>query len=185
MMMNTLQSDRPEWYAAQVWAGREHLSAKHLAVRGYTVFLPRYREYRRWSDRVKVHERALFAGYVFCCVSGNVVAKLVTTPGVLRIVGDGERPLPVPAGEIDALQRVVDAGLEAEPWEFLRVGQRVRIQAGPLRGTEGIFLRANDAHRLVLSISLLQRSVAVEIPPSWVDLTPGPVPQYTHQIDNA
>ena len=161
-----------EWFAAHVWSGREHLCAQHLQMRGYTVFLPCYSEHRRWSDRVKKIYKPLFAGYVFCLIDGDVVGKLVTTPGVIRIVSDGRRPVPVPRDEIDAIRRVVEAGLGAEPLEFLQAGERVRVGIGPLQGTEGIVLRMNNRHRLVISVSILQRSVAVEIDPTWVSIPP-------------
>jgi len=158
------------WFAAQVRAGHEHLCAKHLAVRGYEVFLPSYGESRRWSDRVKVIQRALFVGYVFCRVSDAVVGKLITTPGVMRIVGDGSRPLPIESAEIEALQRAVAVGLALRPCEFLRSGHHVHIIQGPLRGSEGIVVRLQNRHRLILSVAMLRRSVSVEMDASWVRL---------------
>jgi transcription antitermination factor NusG len=158
----------PEWLAVQVWCGREHISATHLRLRGYEVFLPRYRERRRWSDRIKVVDRALFAGYVFCRIDGDVVGRIVTAPGIIRIVGDGRGPLPVAAHEIEAIQRIVETHLSAEPWLAPHVGQRVRIEAGPLCGIEGVVLVAKNRHRLIVSISLLQRAVAVEIDSAWI-----------------
>lgn len=157
------------WVAVQVWAGREHLSARHLRQRGYAIFLPAYHESRRWSDRIKTIERALFPGYVFCHLYAHVAQKIVTTPGVIRIVGDANGPLPIPAGEIDALQRVIDNKLTREPWPFLRTGQRVRIQRGPLRGIDGVVLMVKSQRRLIVSLGLLQRSVAVDIEMDWVD----------------
>jgi transcription antitermination factor NusG len=159
------------WFAVQVWAGREHRCECRLRERGYHVFLPTYREHRRWSDRIKVLDKALFAGYVFCRSSPDVVAKLITAPGIIRLVGDGTRPLPVAAHEVEALQRIVETGLQAEPWEYLDVGQRVHLEAGPLRGTEGIVLKVNQRRRLIVSVSLLRRSVAVEVDPVWVSLS--------------
>lgn len=170
---DSAQSTGRQWFAAQVWAGREHLCARRLSVRGYEVFLPSHRVRRKWSDRMKAVDRALFAGYVFCRLSGDAVGKLITTPGVIRIVGDGSRPLPVPREEIESLQRVIDMALAVEPWEFLQVGQRVRIVEGPLRDTEGIVLRTSNRHRLILSVSMLQRSIAVEVEPAWVHVEPG------------
>jgi transcription antitermination factor NusG len=161
-----------EWYAVQVWTGREHLSANHLRQRGYEVFLPCYRDHRRWSDRVKTIDRALFAGYVFCRLHAEAAGKIVTSPGVIRMVGDGRGPVPIPGSEIDAIQRIVQTRLAAEPWQLLDVGQRVRIEAGPLRGTEGVVLMVKNRHRLVVSITLLQRAVAVDVDPEWISIPP-------------
>jgi transcription antitermination factor NusG len=169
-IMLTLDDTLHQWFAAQVWAGREPLCAEHLRVRGYEVFLPSYCEHRRWSDRVKKADRALFPGYVFCRLCGDALAKIVTTPGVTRIVGDGRRPLPIPGDEIEAIQRIVATGVTARPWAFVQAGQRVRIERGPLRDIEGIVLRTTQGNRLIVSVALLQRSVAVEIDAEWVSV---------------
>jgi transcription antitermination factor NusG len=161
-----------DWFALQVWVGREQLCAKHLSVRGYEVFLPCYGERRRWTDRIKIINRALFAGYVFCRMSSDVFAKMVMTPGVLRIVGDGQRPLPVAADEIESLQRLVASGLAPEPVEFMQAGQHVRVIAGPLADCEGFVVRRKSHHCLVISVSLLRRAVAVEIDEAYVQATP-------------
>lgn len=158
------------WFALQVWAGRERRSAEHLQMRGYDVFLPCYRERRQWSDRLKTIERALFAGYLFCRFQRGAVASLVTTPGVIGIVGDGHHALPVPDEEIEAVQRIVASQLQAEPCATFRAGQRVRVSIGPLAGTEGVVVRQQNQHRLIVSIELLQRAVAVELDPDWVNI---------------
>jgi transcription antitermination factor NusG len=172
MLLHNSVGAEDHWFAVQVRSGREPLCARHLEMRGYSVFLPCYHEDRRWSDRVKRVERALFAGYVFCRADAEIVAKVVTAPGVIRVVGDGRQPLPVAAAEIAALRQVIDAGLRTEPSEYLRAGQRVLIQGGPLRGTEGTVVRMHNGHRLIISVSVLQRSVAVEIDPAWVWIPP-------------
>jgi transcription antitermination factor NusG len=161
----------PDWFAVQVRAGREQLSARHLQQRGYEVFLPCCVERRRRSDRIKKISRALFPGYLFCRLNAGVYAKIVTTPGFVRIVGGAAGPLPVSGDEIDALQRLVQTPLTADPWPFVEIGQRVRVEVGPLRGAEGIVLSTRNQHRLILSISILQRSVAVELDPAWVSVT--------------
>jgi len=165
-----------DWFAVQVWSGHEHLSARHLSQRGYEVFLPSYRERRRWSDRIKVVEQALFSGYVFCRLVPEIFGKIITARGVIRIVGDGTGPLAIPTHEIEAIQRIVAARLTTEPWDVPQVGQRVRIEFGPLRGVEGVVLMVKNQQRLVVSVSLLQRAVAVEIDASWFSFQPAPMP---------
>jgi transcription antitermination factor NusG len=161
----------PEWFALQVWAGREGRTANQLRQRAYDVFLPCHRERRRWSDRIKICDRPLFAGYLFCRLQTSGIdraERLVTTPGVIRIVRNEHGPLPIPSSEIDAIQRIVDLQVKAEAWPFLRAGQRVTVERGPLRGTEGIVLHSGGGQSLVVSISILQRSVAVQMEPDWV-----------------
>ena len=152
-----------EWFAVQVWSRREHISAKHLRLRGYEVFLPCYHEPRRWSDRVKMVHCALFSGYLFCRIAVGVAGGVITAPGVICIVGDGSGPSSIPTHEIEAIQRIVNTDYKTEPFPIPSIGQNVLIQSGPLRGIEGLLLRVKNQQRLVVSISLLQRAVAVEI----------------------
>jgi transcription antitermination factor NusG len=159
-----------EWFAVQVRTGREHVAAHHMRSRGYHVFLPCYTERRRWSDRFKDVECALFAGYVLCLIDGEVVAKLITSPGVIRVVSDGQRPAAIPHEEIEAIRRLVETGMKVEPWQGLQAGQRVRIDRGPLRGIDGVVLSVKGRHRLIVSISVLKRSVAVELDPDCVSI---------------
>ncbi len=95
---------------------------------------------------------------------------VLVTPGVLHFVGIGKTPVPVEQSEIAALQKVVQFGSAVRPWPFLREGERVRVDDGPLRNTEGILLSCEDGDEVVVSITLLQRSVAVKVDRAW--LTP-------------
>jgi transcription antitermination factor NusG len=152
-----------KWYAIQTAAGREKAVSGQLANKGYEQFLPVYRSKRQWSDRVKEVEQPLFPGYLFCRFDVNSRFPILVTPGVKMIVGYGKVPVPVSEGEIDAVRAVSNSGFSAEPWPFLQAGQRVRIQDGSLVGLEGILLQVKNSWRIVLSVELLQRSVAVEL----------------------
>jgi transcription antitermination factor NusG len=166
-----VQSDFSEchpWYAVQVQTRFEQAVANSLRNRGYQDFLPVYTCMRRWSDRVKKVELPLFPGYLFCRFDVNNRLPILTTPGVIGIVGVGKLPHPGEEDEINALQVVAGSGLLLEPWPFLKTGERVRIDDGPLRNVEGILSEIGDSGQLVVSITLLQRSVAVTIDRSWV-----------------
>jgi transcription antitermination factor NusG len=89
-------------------------------------------------------------------------------PGVSLIVGMGKTPVAIDEGEIAAIQSAVKSGLPSQPWPFVQIGQRVRIEHGPLCGLEGVLLDFRGHHRLVLSVTLLQRSIAVQIENAWV-----------------
>lgn len=151
------------WVALQVRARSEKLVASALSFKRIEVFLPLYMSRRKWSDRFKSVELPLFDGYVFCKLSLHYRLPVLTIPGVIQIVGMGKTPVPIEESEIAALQSVVKSGLPSMPWPFLKLGQRILVEHGPLQGLEGILLQAKGAHRLILSISLLQRSVAVEV----------------------
>ena len=156
-----LGSDR--WYALYVRSRHEKTVENSLRVKGYSVFSPSYRTKRKRVDRITEIEVALFPGYVFCQFDTDKRLPILMTPGVVGVVGRGSRPQPVDDTEIASIRTIALAGRPVQPWPFLRVGQRIRLQAGPLAGAEGIFLRVKDEYHLVVSITLLQRAVSVVI----------------------
>jgi transcription antitermination factor NusG len=160
------------WFAVQTRTRYENFAAKQLAGKGYEVFLPLYQCKRRWSDRVQEVEVPLFPGYLFCRFNSLDRLPILATPGIIQIVGTGRTPAPVDEKEVIALQTTVRTALTKNPWPFLKVGERVRIEEGPLRGVEGIVINFKGRYRLVLSVSLLQRSVAVEVDSAWVTSIP-------------
>jgi len=157
------------WYALQVRSRHESAVAGFLEGKGYETFLPSYTCRKRWSDRVKTVEAPLFRGYLFCRFDVQERLPILKTPGVLQVVGFNRMPIPVEDSEIQAIQTLVASGLPNQPWPFLSVGDRVRIEAGPLRGCEGLLVEFKGNHRLLLSITLLHRSVAVEIDSACVE----------------
>jgi transcription antitermination factor NusG len=156
------------WFAVQVRTRYENMAATGLRGKGFEPFLPMYKSRRRWSDRVKEIQLPLFPGYLFCRLNPQNRLPILTTPGVVQIVGVGRNPAPIEESEVEAIQAAVNSGLPREPWPFLQVGNRVRIDFGPLSDREGILVAFKGQYRLVLSISLLQRSVAVEVDRAWV-----------------
>ena len=151
------------WYALRVRSRFEKTVAAHLDGRGYASFVPLYKCRRRWSDRFKVMEYTLFPGYVFCRFNPLNRLPVLSIPGVVCLVGVGSTPLAVDETEMASIQAVVTSGLPSRPWPFLQVGQKVRIEYGPLSGVEGILLDFRGQQRLVLSVSLVQGSVAVQV----------------------
>src|SRR5215472_7392864 len=152
-----------EFYVVQVRPRTEKFTAQLLNQKGYEPFLPTYLRKRRWSDRVKVLSEPLFPGYLFCRLDARFRLPVLTTPGVISVVGVGKEPVPVPDHEIDAVWRIVNSAVSAKPWPYLNCGDRVTISEGPLRGVEGILAVVKNAYKVVVSINLLQRSVAVEV----------------------
>ena len=161
-------SEEQMWYALRVRSNFERLTATHLENRGYAPFLPVYRSRRAWSDRLKEIDLPLLPGYVFCQLDIHKRLPVLSTPGVVSIVGAGKRPIPVETEEIAALRAISSSDRPAEPWPFLRSGQQVRIVRGPFEGTEGILIQTRKCYRIVVSVTLLQRSVSVEIDRDWV-----------------
>jgi transcription antitermination factor NusG len=157
------------WYAVAVRSNFERIVARSLRQKEYEVFLPSYLSKRRWSDRTKVVECALFSGYLFCRMDLSQRVPLLNTPGVASIVGIGKCAVPVADREIAAIQKLVESGLPVAPWPFLKAGQFVYINRGPLAGVEGIVIAAKNRSRLVVSVEMLQRSVTVEIENDWAE----------------
>ena len=156
------------WYALRIRSHYENTVASHLHARGFESFLPLYLCRRRWSDRFKEFELPLFPGYVFCRFDPLNRLPILSIPGVVKPVAIGRTPVPVDDSEIAAIQAAVKTRLRTSPWPYLRVGQRVRIEQGPLCGIEGILVGFRGQARLVLSVSLLQSSIAVQVEDNWV-----------------
>jgi transcription antitermination factor NusG len=151
------------WFALQVRTRQEAGVAQQLNGQGYERFLPLYKLRKRWSDRIKEVDAPLFPGYLFCRFNPQDRLPILKTPGVIQIVGFNNGPAVVDESEIRSIQTLVATGAPHQPWPFLATGDRVRIESGPLLGLEGILIDVKRVHRLILSVTLLQRSVAVEI----------------------
>lgn len=156
------------WYAVKVRASGEIKVRQALESKDYLVFLPTYLEGRKYSDRIKKVEAALFSGYLFARLDVNNRLPLLQTPGVEGIVRFGDEFEPVKEEEILAIQKLIGSGAKAVPWPYLKEGDRVRVQFGAMEGVEGILVKEKGQDRLVLSVHLLQRSVSVEIDRSWI-----------------
>jgi transcription antitermination factor NusG len=165
--------DQP-WWALYTRHQHEKTVADMLATKGFEVFLPLYDSMRRWKDRKKMLSLPLFPCYVF--VRGSLERKLqvVTTPGVHMILYRGEQLAVIPEPEIQAIRSAVEGSFRVEPHPFLKCGDRVRVIRGSLEGVEGILTRKKNLFRLVLSVSMLAQSVAVEIDASDVEPVTAP-----------
>lgn len=156
------------WYAIRVRSNFEVATSLMLRCQDIEVFCPTYRSQRRWSDRTKEIQRPLFPGYVFCRISPLQRVPVLSTAGVVGIVGFGRTPIAIPDHEIEAVRMVVKSNLGATPCPYLEIGHKVAIETGPLAGAEGIVLEIKTGLRLVVSIDILRRSVATEIDRAWI-----------------
>lgn len=163
-----VEMDAQRWYALQVRTRWESSTSLILSGKGYEAFLPTYKTKKRWNRRFREVNAPLFPGYVFCRFDAQKRLPILVTPGVIAVVGRGRIPLPVDDDEVAAIQTAVASGLRVEPWPFLELGQKVRIQSDSLQGLEGILISFKGNQRIVVSVSLLRRSVALEIDRSCV-----------------
>lgn len=156
-------NDLPRWYAAYTCARHEKCVARHLEVRGIDFFLPLYRSLRRWKDRRKMIDLALFPGYVFVKMPLENRFRILGLPGMVRLVSFDGKPAALPEQEIETLRNSLNQQVYAEPHPYLQVGRRVRVEHGPLTGLQGFLVRKKDKCRLVISLDLIQRSIAAEV----------------------
>ena len=152
-----------DWYAIYTRHQHEKTVAESLSNNGIEVFLPQYSSVRQWRDRTKNLMMPLFPCYVFLHGGLDRRVKILSTPGVYFIVGNGGQPAAIQETEIEAIRTAVTSGLQVEPYPFLQCGDRVRVKAGPLVGIEGILIRKKGSFRLILSAELLQKSMAIEV----------------------
>lgn len=155
------QDDRA-WFAVQVRPRHELTTAKILRNKGLEEFVPLYTSRRRWSDRQKDIALPLFTGYVFCRFAAKTKLPVMTTPGVIRIVGSSKGPIPIAEKEIASIQTAAQSP-NICPHPYLAIGSRVKVKNGPFAGLEGILVNHKNHKQLVLSLDIVQRSMAIEL----------------------
>ena len=151
------------WYAVYTCANHEKRIATQFAERSVEHFLPVYESVRRWKDRRMRLQLPLFPGYIFVNHSLQDRLRILQVPGVVRLVGFNGTAIALPAAEIEALRAGLQSPARAEPHPYLTAGRRVRIVRGPFEGLEGVLLRRKGHFRVVLSLDLIMRSIAVDI----------------------
>lgn len=157
------EASHAEWYALYTRSRHEKQVATQLHQRNIEFLLPLYSSVRSWKDRRVNLQLPLFPGYIFVHTSMLRRIELLSVPGTVRFVAFSGRPAALLESDLLRLRAGLDQGLRAQPHPYLKVGRRVRVRSGPLAGTEGILLRKKNQFRLIVSIDLIMRSVAVEI----------------------
>jgi len=160
----TLSGSASSWYAVSTRSRQERVAAAALRSADIPTFLPLVTEVHRWSDRKKVVTVPLFSSYLFVQipVSSDLRARVLRTPGIVRFIGNQNGPIAIPKQEIDDVRSVLSQ-TDCSPYPFLRTGERVRIVGGALDGVEGTLVGQGPGARLVISIELIQRSLAVSV----------------------
>ena len=155
--------DVRRWYAVFTVPKNEKSVVKQLNLREIECFLPTYETFRLWKNRQRVKVvLPLFPTYLFVCISRRQRVKVLESPGVLQIVGNGREPLPLPDSEIEFLRSEFCRN-RTEPYQEFAVGQKVRIRSGVMQGVEGVLIRKSNSLRFVLTLSLINQHAAVEV----------------------
>jgi transcription antitermination factor NusG len=173
------------WFAVYTASNHEKKVEQYLHMRDIETYLPLYTVTRRWRNRTTVKlELPLFRGYVFVRIARTESARVLAVPNVRFIVGDGRKGLPLPDEDMEVLR----AGLrlrQVDPHPYVKVGARVRIRCGPLTGLEGVVVRKDDQLRVVLSLDLIRRSVAVHVTADEVEPCEPPAHRSTAATQSA
>jgi transcription antitermination factor NusG len=160
---------QPRWYAVYTCANHERRVAGQLRERGVENFLPQYESVREWKDRRVRLQMPLFPGYVFVHLALQDRLRVLQVPRVAWLVSFAGRPVAMPEEEFARIRGFLNQGLCAEPHSYLKAGRRVRVRSGPLEGMEGIVVRRRNGRRLVISLELIQRAMAVEVEESSLE----------------
>jgi transcription antitermination factor NusG len=162
----------PAWFAVQTRPRHEKKVSAELQEKGISAFLPLISSTRQWSDRSRVVEMPLFPQYVFVRIAQTLQTRVsvLRANGVTSFVGTRGIGVPIPDEQIDRVQTVVTRGIPAVPHPFLNVGKRIRIRGGALDGLQGILTAVHGDQTLVVSVELIQRSIAIRIAGFSVEL---------------
>lgn len=157
------------WYAIYTRSRHERTVQDNLRSKGYDSFSPICKVRRRRGTRTVDADLPIFSSYVFCRFDAQRRLPILTTPGVVAIVSRAGEPAPIDSREVTSLQALVRSDRILQPWDFLLTGQKVRIVAGSMAGAEGVLVRVKNRVRLVATVTVLQRAVAVEIDQDMVE----------------
>jgi transcription antitermination factor NusG len=155
--------DPSRWYAVYTYPRHEKAVTEQLESKAVEAFLPTFVTESRWKDRRVRIKTPVFPGYVFTRINLCERSKVFTVPGVIRMLSFNGTPAPIEDSEIEAVRLCLERGTIVEPYPFLEVGDRVRVRSGVLEGLEGLISRCKNERRLIVPISLINQSVAVEI----------------------
>ena len=151
------------WYAVYTYPRHEKTVTEQLESKSVEAFFPAFVTENLWSDRRVRIKVPAFPGYVFARIDLRERSKVFTVPGVIRMLSFNGVPAPIDNSEIEAIKLCLDRGATLEPYPFLEVGDRVRVRSGVLEGLEGLISRCKNERRLIVPISLINQSVAVEV----------------------
>jgi transcription antitermination factor NusG len=161
---------RASWYALYTRSRHEKKLLAELSDRSIEVFLPMREVLSRWKDRRKRIWIPLFPGYIFLRQENTAPNRyrVLNIPGAVRFIGFNEVATPVPDGQIEGIRRFLESNLSVDPYPYIKVGRRVEVIAGPLKGIQGKLIKKKGRFRFVLQVDLIRQAVSVEIDASDV-----------------
>ena len=151
------------WYAVYTWSRHEKKVAQHFEDRGIRHFLPLYSQVHKWNKRSAVVTVPLFPGYVFVQTAWERRHQVLAVPGVVHYVGTAKSPTEIPVAQIEGVRIALRSAAKIAPHPYLAAGNRVRVASGPMTGLTGVIQRSSSGCRIVVSMDMIMRSVAVEL----------------------
>lgn len=177
-------SQQSPWHVLHVRSNFERRVAEHLTVRAVEHYLPLYRERVKWSDRTVAVERPLFSGYVFARIAPEIRITAISTPGVVRCLGDNQRSL-VSCAELDKIRSGLATGLLLRPHPNLAVGTSVRIRSGIFEGVEGVVAELRQQCKVVITFAAVRQCFSLEVQLRDIEVLKKPAPQYSSSLHGA
>ncbi len=150
------------WHVLHVVANHEKHVARHLSIRSVEHYLPLYTERSRWTDRTVVVERPLFLGYVFVQLTPQNRLSLISTPGVIRLLGHADSGVVTPE-EIARIRQGIESGCVLRPHPNVQVGTPVRVRSGVFAGVEGVVMQLRNLCKVVISLAAVKQSFSLEV----------------------
>jgi transcription antitermination factor NusG len=164
-----MTNEPSQWHAIRVRSRCEKSASAELSRRGISVFPALAAQRRIWVDRVRVVEMPVFPGYIFGKFAWTQLRTVESASVVASVVRFGNQASPVDEQEIESVRVIVHSGLDVVRSPQMKLGARVRVVAGPLKGAEGVLTDFRVGYQLVVSVGLLQRSISVEIDEAMVE----------------
>lgn len=158
------------WYAIYTIVRHEKAVHAELTKKHIVSYLPIREVFNRWKDRNKRVLLPLFPGYLFVNIDLEDKMDVLKTKGVVRMLGVNGNPMPVPDLQIESIKNLLGSNLKYDQYDFLAEGKEVEVIHGPLMGSRGKIIQRRGQCRLVLSVDLIQRSIAVEVDIDDVDV---------------
>lgn len=159
------------WYALYTKHQHEKKAADILRKKSFDVLLPLYSSIHQWEDRKKEVFLPVFPCYLFIRMSPERKLDILRTPGVFQMVSSAARPCVVPEQDIDMVRRISLVPHRIEPHAYLERGELVRVRVGPFAGLKGVLTRVKNRLRVVMSLNLLKKSVALELDASSLEVS--------------
>ena len=153
---------KPHWYALYTLPRHEKSIADHLTRQGIETYLPLYTLARKWNHRLVQLELPLFPGYVLVNILITEKVRVLSHPGVIRLVGFNGTAIALPDGEVERLKSLLSVW-KAEPYPFLTAGKQIRVKSGPFANLEGQIIRRKGKMRLIVSLQLIQQAIVLEM----------------------